>query len=58
MIDTQRAGGGLYPLCSKEATDNRIMVVDYTVDGASLVPGKARVWSDRQLFTRESPIWI
>jgi hypothetical protein len=33
-----------------ETADNRIMVVDYTVDGASFVQGKARLWSDRQLF--------
>jgi hypothetical protein len=26
------------------------MVVDYTVDGASFVPGKPRLWSDKQLF--------
>jgi len=25
------------------------MVLDYTVDGASFVPGKPRLWSDRQL---------
>jgi hypothetical protein len=26
------------------------MVVDYTVDGASFMRGKPRVWSDKQLF--------
>jgi hypothetical protein len=26
------------------------MVADYTVDGASFVPGKPRLWSERQLF--------
>ena len=26
------------------------MAVDYTVDGATFVPGKPRLWSDRQLF--------
>lgn len=26
------------------------MVVDYTVDGATFVPGKPRLWSDRKLF--------
>jgi hypothetical protein len=25
------------------------MVVDYTVDGASFVPGTPRLWSDKQL---------
>jgi serine/threonine-protein kinase len=33
-----------------EREDNRIMVVDYTVDGATFVPGKPRLWSDKQLF--------
>jgi Tol biopolymer transport system component len=51
------SGGGLYAFWSSngrelfyEAADNRIMVMDYTVDGASFVPGKPRVWSDKQLF--------
>ena len=26
------------------------MAVDYTVDGASFVPGKPRLWSEQQLF--------
>ncbi|MGO9260356.1 MAG: protein kinase domain-containing protein, partial [Bryobacteraceae bacterium] len=50
-------GGGLYALWSKnghelfyEAPDDRIMVVDYTVDGEAFVPGKPRVWSQRPLF--------
>jgi len=50
-------GGGLYGIWSNngrelfyETADNRIMVVDYTVDGASFVPGKPRLWSDKQLF--------
>jgi WD40-like Beta Propeller Repeat len=49
--------GGLYALWSNngrelfyEAPDNRIMVVDYAIEGGSFVPGKARVWSDKQLF--------
>ena len=33
-----------------ETADNRIMVVDYTVNGDSFVPGKPRLWSDKQLF--------
>ena len=33
-----------------ETADNRIMVVEYTVNGATFVPGKRRLWSDRQLF--------
>jgi serine/threonine-protein kinase len=52
------ASGGLYPLWANngrelfyETADNRIMVVDYTVDGASFVPGKPRLWSERQLFS-------
>jgi hypothetical protein len=32
--------------------DNRIMVVDYSVEGGSFVPGNPRLWSDRQLFFR------
>jgi serine/threonine-protein kinase len=51
------AGGGLYALWSNnghelfyETADNRIMVVDYTVNGASFVPGKPRLWSGQQLF--------
>ena len=50
-------GGGLYPRWSNngrelfyETADNRIMVMDYKVDGASFVPGKSRLWSDQQLF--------
>jgi len=49
--------GGMYGLWSNngrelfyETLDNRIMVVDYVVDHDSFVPGKARVWSDRQTF--------
>ncbi len=51
------SGGGLYGLWSNngrelffETMDNRIMVMDYAVDAASFVPGKPRLWSDRQLF--------
>jgi hypothetical protein len=50
-------GGGLYGVWSKnrrelfyEAVDTRIMVVDYTVNGDSFVPGRPRLWSDKQLF--------
>jgi len=51
-------GGGLYGLWSGngrelfyETADARIMVVNYTVDGDSFVPGKPRLWSDRQIFS-------
>jgi Tol biopolymer transport system component len=52
------SGGGLYAFWSKnehelfyETADNRIMVVDYSVDGGSfVVRGKPRLWSDKQLF--------
>jgi len=51
------SGGGLYAYWSSngrelffQTADNRIMVLDYTVDGVSFVPGKARMWSNRQLF--------
>jgi Tol biopolymer transport system component len=50
-------GGGLYGIWSNngrelfyEALDNRIMVVDYTVNGDSFVPGKPRLWSNKQIF--------
>jgi Tol biopolymer transport system component len=50
-------GGALYALWSNnsrelffETADCRIMAVDYTVDGASFVPGKPRLWSEQQLF--------
>jgi len=50
-------GGGLYALWSNkghelfyETPDNRVMVVDYTVDGSSFMPGRPRSWSDKQLF--------
>jgi len=50
-------GGGLYAFWSNnghelfyQTTDNRIMVVDYAVDGASFRAGKPRLWSDKRLF--------
>ncbi|HLN01698.1 MAG TPA: protein kinase, partial [Bryobacteraceae bacterium] len=50
-------GGGLYGIWSNngrelfyETADSRIMVVEYTVDGDSFVPGKPRVWSEKQIF--------
>jgi hypothetical protein len=50
-------GGGLYAFWAHngrelfyETADNRIMVVDYRVDGPSFVPGKTRLWSDKSLF--------
>jgi serine/threonine-protein kinase len=51
------SGGGLYAFWTKdgrklfyEGTDGRIMVLDYTVNGASFVPGKPRLWYDKPLF--------
>jgi Tol biopolymer transport system component len=51
------SGDGLYALWANngrelyyETTDNRIMVVDYSVNGTSFVAGKPRLWSDKQLF--------
>jgi hypothetical protein len=32
-----------------ENADYQIMVVDYKVEGDSLIPGKPRLWSDRKL---------
>jgi Tol biopolymer transport system component/predicted Ser/Thr protein kinase len=50
-------GGALYAMWSNngrelfyETPDNRIMVVEYTVSGESFVPGKPRLWSDKQIF--------
>jgi serine/threonine-protein kinase len=50
-------GGGLYALWSNnsremfyETMDNRIMVVDYSIEGGSFVVGKRRLWSDKQPF--------
>ena len=50
-------GGGLYAWWSNngrelfyETTDNRIMVVDYSADGASFRPGQSRLWSDKQFL--------
>jgi serine/threonine-protein kinase len=50
-------GGGMYAFWSKnvpelfyETTDNRIMVMAYTINGDSFVPGRPRLWSDRQVF--------
>jgi serine/threonine-protein kinase len=49
--------GGLYPIWSNngrelfyETADYHIMVVDYTVNGDSFVPGKPRLWSEKQIF--------
>ena len=49
-------GGGSYPIWSNnrrelfyETEDNRIMVAEYTVDGDAFVPGKPRVWSEKQI---------
>jgi serine/threonine-protein kinase len=51
------AGGGFYAFWSNnghelfyETADFRIMVVDYKVEGASFVPGKPRMWSNKQVF--------
>jgi serine/threonine-protein kinase len=50
-------GGARFPIWSKngrelfyETGDNRIMVVDYTVNGNSFAPGKPKLWSDVQLL--------
>jgi hypothetical protein len=53
----QVSNGGGYTLWGKngrelfyERADNRIMVVDYTVNGDSFVPAKPRVWSETQVL--------
>ena len=50
-------GGGLYAIWSNngrelfyETADNRIMVLDYSVNGDSFVPGKSRLWSGEQIY--------
>jgi serine/threonine-protein kinase len=50
-------GGGLYAFWSAngrelfyETEDRQIMVVNYSVEGASFVQGKPRVWYDKELF--------
>ncbi len=50
-------GGGLYGYWSKngrelfyETADNRIMEVDYTVNGDTFVPGQPRLWTDKRVF--------
>jgi hypothetical protein len=40
-----------------ETADNRIMVVDYAVDGASFMPGKPRLWSEDSFSTPERLTW-
>ena len=51
------SGGGLFALWSNngrelfyETSDHRIMVVNYTMNGESFIPGKPRLWSEKQLF--------
>jgi serine/threonine-protein kinase len=51
-------GGGVYPFWSNtsrqlfyQTPDGEIMEMDYTIDGASFVPGRVKVWSDKQLFS-------
>jgi serine/threonine-protein kinase len=51
------SGGGLYAFWSKdthelfyETADNRIMAVDYSINGDSFVAGKPRAWYDKPLF--------
>lgn len=58
------SNGGLYALWSKkgrelfyETLDSRVMAVDYKVDGTSFVPGKPRLWSDRQVFYAGTSNW-
>ena len=50
-------GGGLWGIWSNsgrelfyETLDNRIMVMDYTVNGETFAPGKPRLWSEKQSF--------
>jgi Tol biopolymer transport system component len=52
------SGGGSFAFWSRHSRElfylgpnNRIMAVDYAVDGDSFVPAKPRVWSETQLFS-------
>ncbi len=52
------SGGGRFAFWSKkshelfyETADDRIMVLDYTVQGSSFVPGKPHLWYDKPLFS-------
>ncbi|MDE3167458.1 MAG: PD40 domain-containing protein, partial [Acidobacteriota bacterium] len=51
------SGGGMYALWAGnghelfyETGDNRIMAMDYQVEGNSFLPGKPRVWHEQPLF--------
>jgi Tol biopolymer transport system component len=50
------AGGGESPVWSNNGhelfyeSDRRIMAVDYTVEGDKFMPGKPRIWSEKQFF--------
>jgi serine/threonine-protein kinase len=52
------AGGGWHPIWSRNGhelfflsfLDRHIMVVDYTANGDSFLPGKPRVWSEKQVL--------
>jgi hypothetical protein len=53
--------GGYAPIWSRNGRelffqnlDNRIMVTDYEVKNESFIPGKPRLWSDRQLQSLNS----
>ena len=57
LRDLRQGVGGNFAFWSKngrelfyETIDHRIMAVDYTVKGNSFMPGKPKLWSDRQLF--------
>jgi len=40
-----------------ETLDNRIMVVDYGVNSDSFLPGKPRLWSDKQIYNGGVTNW-
>jgi DNA-binding winged helix-turn-helix (wHTH) protein/Tol biopolymer transport system component len=51
-------GGGIYPIWSSKGRElfyetpaNRIMVVNYSVNGDSFFPAAPRLWSDKQIFS-------
>jgi hypothetical protein len=49
-VGSMRCGPTMVASLFYETEDNRIMVMDYTVDGVSFVPGQAVRLADKQIF--------
>jgi len=56
------AAGGMQPVWSKAArqllyaTDNHVMVVDYTVEGDVFIAAKPRAWADKQILPPDTSL--